>query len=183
MKFLSMKRGDLCKQYIKPLRCSARMHIPQGWRVGKRKKFRENGEKMPKYGGVKTMLLFSNSNGAMRNEHIYCLILLQLCLAPSSSSILLVFKCYLNVLFCITRRNPIHDIVLLHIGGIQISLIGAPFFTGGKGGVLCCTSHKLATHSENTVLCSSQGWPPSACKNQRCPQCAFGPSWLWLSIS
>ena len=88
-----------------------------GVKGGKRKKFRENGEKMPKYGGVKTMLLFSNSNGAMRNEHIYCLLLLQLCLVPRSASILLLFECYLNVLFCITRRNPIPDIVLLRIGG------------------------------------------------------------------
>ena len=84
----------------------------------KRKKFRENEDKNPKYFGVKAMLLFSNLNGAMRNEHLYCLLLLQLCLVPGSASILLLFECYSNVLFRITRRNPIPDIVLLRIGGI-----------------------------------------------------------------
>ena len=59
---------------------------------GKTEKFRENGEKNPKYFGVKVMLFFSNLNGAMRNEHICCLLLLQLCLAPGSASILLVFN-------------------------------------------------------------------------------------------
>ena len=32
-------------------------------------------------------------------------------------------------------------------------------------------------------LRSEQGQPLSAYKNQRFPQCAFGPSWLWLGMS
>ena len=35
----------------------------------------------------------------------------------------------------------------------------------------------------NYFLCSEQGWPLSTYKNQRFPQCAFGPSWLWLGMS